>query len=149
MKKVALLAIIFLPVLMFVSTMNIGSGSNGSLFEHSAAIGNKVIESIQEMSGKISDWGEKINRWLPVAGGGMSFLKWGTVGPDMTLTSDEMWEAYKWEYKNGKISWMKYHWHRLIWSWYTNGFNSITEFEQKLGIKFSPNNPIIYPPEEE
>lgn len=142
MKKVAFLAIIFLPVLIYVSTLN------GNLFERAEDIGYKSIESVIEMCDKVSGWGEKINRWMPDAGGGIPWLGWGTVGPDMTLTSDEMWEAYKWEYKNtSKIGWWKFRWRSLIWGWYTNGLNSISEFEQKLDIKFSPNNPIIYPPE--
>lgn len=144
MKKVALLAVIFLPVLIFVTTLN------GNLFEHAEEIGNKAINSIKDISNKISEWEEAISNWMPEAGGGIPFLGWGTVGPDMVFTSAEMWDAYEWEYKNtDKIGWWEFRWMSFIWGWHTNGLNSIAEFEEKLGITFSPNNPILYPPEQE
>lgn len=147
MKKVAILCVIFLPVLLFAVNVD------GNLFDYSAELGNKAIDGIKDITEKVSNITDKaaifssnpdINP-IQAHGGLIGWL----IGDKSTVTEEtvskaDFLKALEWEYEQSNIKFLRYVGLYIKYSFKSRGFYKIND-----DITFSLNNPFIYPPEQE
>lgn len=145
MKNVALLCIIFLPVLLIAVNLN------GNLFDYSNELGNKAVSSIQEITEKVSIVTNKTTDFMtnpdenPFSKNG-GIIGW-MIGDKSTVTEHtvskvDFLAALVWEYDNSTISIWRY---MALYAKYT--FKSKDFYIINDDITFDLDNPYIYPSE--
>lgn len=145
MKKVAILCIVFLPVLLFVVNIN------GNLFEHSDEIGNKAIDGIKDITEKVGTVTDKLSflstnpdiNPINQYGGLIGWI----IGDKSTVTDNtvskaDFLSALLWESEQRNIGYFKYIGLAIKYTFKSKGFYKIND-----DITFSLDNPYIYPPE--
>lgn len=138
MKKVVLLAVIFLPVLIFVSSLN------GNLFEHTEEIGNTAINSITNMFEWLNEKGDAISDFV-------NSDAFSNIVADVfhspyksveDYSAEDIYNAVAWEIKNGTMNFWQSAWFQIKWDFLRASYSTIDEV-----YDWDPNNPYIYPPE--